>query len=163
MNVRPMTKKDWKAVANIYEAGIATGNATFETTAPSWETWNKNHLASCRFVAEQDETIAGWVALSPVSSRCVYGGVAEVSVYISPDFRKKGVGKLLMQLLISASEEAGFWTLQAAMFPENKGSIALHLKMGFRKIGVREKIGKMNGVWRDNLLMERRSQLSEYS
>ena len=158
MIVRNMMPSDWQEVSSIYLEGIATGFATFETNAPSYEQWDNAHITACRLVAEHDATIVGWAALSPVSSRCVYGGVAEVSVYISAKSRGKGVGKLLMQRLIDESEKAGFWTIQSGIFPENTGSIKLHEKVGFRYIGKRERVGKINGVWKDNLLFERRSK-----
>lgn len=156
---RPMQASDWEAVAKIYEEGIATGIATFETTIPSFEAWNKAHMASCRFVAVSGNTILGWVALSPVSSRCVYGGVAEVSLYISKNSRGKGIGKRLLEHLISASEKEGLWTLQSGIFPTNQGSIKVHEAAGFRRIGKRERVGKLNGQWIDNILFERRSQV----
>lgn len=163
MKIRLMEAKDWQSVSRIYEEGIATRNATFETKSPNWEEWDANHVKSCRLVAETGGQVVGWAALSPVSNRCVYGGVAEVSIYISSKHRKKGIGRQLMIILINASEEEGFWTLQSGMFPENKGSIALHLRTGFRKIGVRKKIGKHFGVWRDNVILERRSQRPEFN
>lgn len=141
----------------IYESGIATGNATFQTEAPSWDDWNKGHVKSCRLVALDDDHILGWAALSPVSGRCVYAGVAEVSVYIHPEARGKGVGQTLLNALIQESEFNKFWTLQAGIFPENASSIFIHEKLGFRQVGRREKIGQMNGIWRDTLLLERRS------
>lgn len=148
---------DWEAVSNIYTEGIATGFATFETNTPSYQAWDAAHMTSCRIVAIENKKILGWASLSPVSSRCVYGGVAEVSVYVGSDSRGKGVGKLLMESLIKESEAAGLWTLQSGIFPENKGSIELHRKVGFRYIGKRERVGKLDGVWKDNLLFERRS------
>ncbi len=157
--IRPMVDSDWKAVSKIYEDGIATGFATFEKSIPSFESWNDAHIDSCRLLATENETVLGWAALSPVSSRCVYGGVAEVSVYVSQNSRGKGVGKLLMKSLISESEKVGIWTLQSGIFPENVGSIQLHEKVGFRFLGKRERIGKLNGEWKDNLLFERRSDL----
>ncbi len=153
-----MLPEHWDAVAAIYEQGIATRQATFQTAAPSWEEWDKGHLAQLRYVFLQDGKVAGWAALSPVSGRCVYAGVCEVSVYIHEDYRGQGVGKLLLQKLIDESETQGIWTLQSGIFPENQASIALHEKLGFRKVGHREKIGKMDGVWRDTVLMERRSK-----
>ncbi len=156
--LRTMTVSDWKAVATIYEEGIATGYATFETNVPDFDVWNDAHMQTCRIVATSDEKILGWAALSAVSSRCVYGGVAEVSVYIKKDSRGMGVGKLLMESLITESESAGLWTLQSGIFPENEGSIELHKKLGFRYIGKRERVGKLNGVWKDNLLFEKRSE-----
>jgi phosphinothricin acetyltransferase len=157
MEIRPMTKKDWPAVSRIYAEGIATGFATFETSIPSYEDWDKAHLKSCRVVAVKGDDILGWAALSPVSNRCVYGGVGEVSVYIAEKNRGLGIGKLLMDTLIDLSEKEGLWTLQSGIFPENEGSIRLHEKVGFRRIGQRERIGQLNGIWKDNLLFERRS------
>lgn len=159
MQVRSMDKTDWNAVAKIYKEGIATGFATFENTVPDYISWDAAHLKSCRLVAEIDGNIMGWAALSPVSSRCVYGGVGEVSVYVSEKSRGLGVGKSLMQKLIDQSEKEGYWTLQSGIFPENTGSIKLHEKVGFRYLGRRERVGKTNeGTWKDNLLFERRSK-----
>ncbi len=162
IEVRVMTEADWPTVAAIYKEGIETGHATFETSVPSWERWDEAHVDSCRLAAELDDRVVGWAALSVVSDRCVYGGVGEVSVYVGSTGRGKGVGTLLLSALIEASEKAGFWSLQAGMFPENSGSIALHGKCGFQHVGRREKIGKMDigpmtGEWRDVLLLERRS------
>ena len=137
-----MTFADWGEVARIYEEGIATGFATFEKQIPSFEEWNQNHLESCRLIASKEEEILGWAALSPVSSRCVYGGVAEVSVYVGHKARGNGVGRHLMRVLILKSEAEGIWTLQSGIFPENTGSIKLHEKVGFRHIGKRERIRK---------------------
>ncbi|MDB4293209.1 GNAT family N-acetyltransferase [Maribacter sp.] len=156
--IRPMRPDDWESVSRIYEEGIATGFATFEKTIPSYDSWNTAHMQSCRIVATENNTILGWAALSAVSSRCVYGGVAEVSVYIGGKSRGKGVGKLLMQTLIKASEKEGIWTLQSGIFPENEGSVRLHEKTGFRFIGKRERVGKLDDEWKDNLLFERRSK-----
>lgn len=150
---------DWESVADIYAEGIATGVATFETKVPVYEAWDKAHLQSCRFVAEFNHRILGWTALSPVSSRCVYGGVAEVSVYIGEKSRGKGLGKLLLKHLIQASEEEGIWTLQSGVFPTNTGSIKIHEAVGFRYIGKRERVGKLNNQWVDNVLFERRSNV----
>lgn len=158
MHVREMSKTDWQAVSTIYEDGIATHFATFETSVPTYEVWDNAHMKTCRFVCVLDEKILGWAALSAVSSRCVYGGVAEVSVYVSKNSRGSGAGKLLMKHLIKQSENEGIWTLQSGIFPENKGSVKLHEKMGFRFIGKRERIGKLDGDWKDNLLFERRSE-----
>ena len=152
-----ITYSDCSAVSRIYKEGIATGMATFEKEVPSWEDWDANHLKSCRIIARNEEEVVGWAALSPVSSRCVYGGVAEVSIYVAATARGKGVGKILMNRLIYESESEGFWTLQAGIFPENKNSIRLHEKSGFRIIGYRERIGQLDGVWKDNVLLERRS------
>jgi L-amino acid N-acyltransferase YncA len=155
--IAPMTKRHWSAVREIYLQGIATGNATFEQSAPEWKGWNERHLPSCRLVARVDGRIVGWAALSPVSSRCVYGGVAEVSIYVADDARGRGIGRQLLDALVDASEQNGIWTLQAGIFPENAASIHLHQQAGFRIVGRRERLGCMNGQWRDIVLMERRS------
>lgn len=152
-----MTPEDWPAVAAIYREGIATGLATFETDVPSWEAWDRGHLPVCRLVARCDGEVVGWAALSPVSGRCVYGGVAEVSVYIAESARGQGIGRWLLMALVEASETAGLWMLQAGIFPENRASIALHRTCGFREVGYRERIGRLHGVWRNTVLMERRS------
>lgn len=157
MEITSLLPQHWEAVKTIYEDGIATGNATFQTSAPSREEWNNDHIIHSRFVAVENGAVLGWAALTPVSGRCVYAGVAEVSVYVSPESQGKGVGKALLNALIEASEANGLWTLQAGIFPENKASVRLHESCGFRIIGAREKIGKMHGVWRDTLLLERRS------
>ena len=151
-----MQATDWEQVRTIYWEGIATGHATFETEAPSWEQWDAAHLRCARLVARAGR-VAGWAALSAVSQRCVYGGVAEVSVYVSQAHRQSGVGRRLLSALICESERNGVWTLQAGMFPENAGSLALHRGCGFREVGRRERIGKLNGAWRDTILLERRS------
>jgi len=156
--ITKMLQDHWNAVADIYKQGIATGIATFEKDIPNWDTWNANHIEKCRSVALIGKNIIGWAALSAVSSRCVYGGVAEVSVYVGAANRGMGVGALLLKNLIDQSEKLGYWTLQAGIFPENKKSIKLHQKAGFRTIGYREKIGQLDGVWKDNILMERRSK-----
>jgi len=158
--IRKMTVEDWPAVRTIFEEGIATGNATFETKAPSWEEWDAGHLKESRLVATDSEKIIGWAALSRVSGWCVYAGVAEVSVYVSTGERGRGIGKRLLQALIPESEQSGIWTLQAGIFPENEPSITLHRKCGFRQIGRREKLGQMDGQWRDVLLFERRSTVA---
>lgn len=152
-----MESSHWPEVEQIYLDGIATGKATFETTSPGWEKWNSSHAKHSRYVAIIDGQVAGWVALTPVSDRCVYGGVAEISVYVNSKFRGQGIGKALMNKVINSSEDNGIWTLQAATFSNNEESIALHEKCGFRRIGYREKIGQLNGVWHDNTLLERRS------
>lgn len=157
MNIRTLIPSDWPMVKAIYEQGIATGNATFQTETPSWEEWDKAHLSVCRFVMETNGIVRGWAALSPVSSRCVYAGVAEISVYVSPEYSGKGIGTALLDKLISESGAEGLWTLQAGIFPENNASVHLHKKAGFREVGYREKIGKMKDVWRDTLLLERRN------
>ena len=152
-----MNARDWPAVREIYLEGIRTGNATFEKTAPEWEKWNASHLPSCRFVARSEVDLLGWAALSPVSGRCVYAGVAEVSVYVAERARGQGIGLKLLTSLVEASEQADIWTLQAGIFPENVASIEVHQRCGFRIVGIREKIGCMDGRWRDVVLMERRS------
>ena len=161
MNIQviKMLPQHWQDVARIYAEGIATGNATFQKDIPSWEEWDISHLQNCRFVALNTEgVVLGWAALTPVSGRCVYAGVAEVSVYVTPQYSGHGVGKMLMNALIESSETEGLWTLQAGIFPENIGSVRLHESVGFRQIGRRERIGKMDGAWRDTLLLERRSE-----
>ena len=155
--VRPMRPDDWPAVRRIYAEGIATGLATFETAAPDWPAWNASHLEACRLVATGDGGLAGWAALSPVSDRCVYAGVAEVSVYVGEASRGQGVGRVLLDALVAASERHGLWTLQAGIFPENMASVALHERCGFRVVGRRERLGRLGGAWRDVLLLERRS------
>ncbi|MGB5554093.1 MAG: N-acetyltransferase family protein [Flavobacteriaceae bacterium] len=158
MNIRHMSPDDWHAVSIIYAEGISTGFATFEKNIPTYEAWDVAHMKPCRLVALAENKVIGWAALSPVSSRCVYGGVAEVSVYIGKQSRGLGCGSLLMQALIEKSEEEGIWTLQSGIFPENIGSVTLHKKVGFRYIGKRERVGKLDGVWKDNLLFEKRSK-----
>lgn len=155
-----MLPADWEAVKQIYEEGIATGNATFQQQAPNWEEWNNDHLSHSRIIAKEDGTISGWAALTPVSGRCVYAGVAEVSVYVSDKARRKGLGKKLLQKLIEESEANNIWTLQAGIFAENVASIKIHNACAFRTLGVRERIGQMNGIWRDTVLMERRSKIT---
>jgi L-amino acid N-acyltransferase YncA len=156
-DIKAMRSEDWPAVLQIYSEGIATGNATFETETPPWETWDRGHFQDCRLVAVNSEGILGWAALSPVSTRRVYSGVAEVSVYVAAKARGQGVGMLLLQSLVEQSERCGVWTLQAGIFPENVPSVALHKSCGFREVGLRKKLGRRNGVWRDVLLLERRS------
>jgi L-amino acid N-acyltransferase YncA len=158
--IRPMKASDWPAVAEIYKQGIATGNATFEQEVPSWKAWDHAHLKTCRLVAEIDGEIAGWAALSGVSGRCVYAGVAEVSVYISENHRGQKLGTLMLSQLIKESEQHNFWTLQAGIFPENEPSLKIHIDQGFRIVGLREKIGKLQGEWRDALMLERRSTIT---
>jgi L-amino acid N-acyltransferase YncA len=159
VKINPMLPQHWEAVKSIYEQGIATGHATFQTEAPTWAEWNTAHTQTCRLIAIMETNIVGWAALTPVSSRCVYAGVAEVSVYVATEARGKNIGNLLLQNLITESEKNNIWTLQSGIFPENKSSIALHQKNGFRIIGYREKIGKMGNTWRDNLILERRSSV----
>ena len=144
----------------IYKQGLATNIATFQDDLPQWEEWDKGHLGFCRISVYENNKMLGWAALTPVSSRCVYVGVAEVSVYIAQDERGKGIGKILLNELIKQSEANGIWTLQSSIFSENHSSIKLHEKCGFRMVGYREKIGKKNGIWKDNVLMEHRSKNS---
>ena len=166
MRTRPETQMevlrpaDWPDVARIYRQGIETGNATFESDVPSWEEWDRAHLPEHRFVARDygEDRIVGWIAVSPVSERCVYGGVVEDSVYVDEGARGRGVGRLLLERLIESTEEAGIWTIQSGIFPENELSIRLHERAGFRHVGIRRALGKMNGVWRDVVLLERRSR-----
>jgi phosphinothricin acetyltransferase len=157
MVITALSSSDWNSVSSIYLEGISTGNATLETDAPNWEKWDSEHLASCRLIAKDDDTVLGWAALSPVSGRCVYGGVAEVSIYIAEPARGKGVGRQLFERLIEESEKNELWTLQSGILQENITSIKLHEKCGFRIIGVRERIGQRDGIWRNVVLMERRS------
>jgi L-amino acid N-acyltransferase YncA len=176
MNYRilPMRPECWPAVRAIYSEGIATGHATFETELPEWEKWDNSHRQDCRLVAVESinpvaddlvtpidtATILGWAALSPVSVRHVYSGVAEVSVYVAAAARGKGVGKALLVSLVQESEASGIWTLQAGIFPENVASIALHKSCGFREVGIRRRLGKLGAIWRDVLLLERRSDIA---
>ena len=157
IKLEKMQPADWHFVKQIYEEGISTGNATFQTSAPEWDEWNSSHLEHSRVVAKEGDNILGWAALTPVSGRCVYAGVAEVSVYVSDKARGKGLGKQLLQKLIEESEANNLWTLQAGIFPENIPSIKIHEDCGFRIIGKRERIGMMNGIWRDTVLLEKRS------
>ena len=160
ISVESLTPNDWEAVRRIYAEGIATHNATFEVTTPEWTAWDEGHLPECRFVAREDGQVVGWVALSPYSKRHVYRGVAEETIYIAETARGRGVGSALMAMLIPASEALGIWTLQAGIFPENAASLALHRRFGFREVGVRERIGQMDGRWRDVILLERRSAVA---
>lgn len=157
-----MQAANWSQVATIYQEGIDTRTATFETVVPTWEKWDAAHRPDCRLIARCGEQILGWAALSPVSSRAVYAGVAEVSVYIAASARGHGVGKALLTALVAASEQAGIWTLQAGIFAENAPSVALHQACGFREVGYRERIGQRYGVWHDVVLMERRSKIVNY-
>jgi phosphinothricin acetyltransferase len=152
-----MRRRDWPAVASIFEEGIATRNATFETRAPTWDEWDAAHLSDHRLVAYSGNSIVGWAALSPYSSRCCYDGVAEVSVYVTDAARGHGVGSALLREVIVSAEADRIWTLQAGIFPENKPSLRLHHGCGFRTVGLRERIGRLEGEWRDVLLLERRS------
>lgn len=161
MRIDSMQAADWADVARIYGEGIASGDATFETAVPDWPVWNEGHLPYGRLVARNEAgEIIGWAALSPVSGRCVYGGVAEVSVYVAAAARGQGVGYGLLAALVAASEENGIWTLQAGIFPENEASVAIHRKCGFRVVGRRERLAQQYGRWRDVLLLERRSQVA---
>lgn len=157
MELQPMRPEDWPAVRAIYEAGIATGNATFETTAPDWPAWDAAHLADHRLVARLDGRVVGWAALAPVSDRCAYAGVAEGSIYVAPEAQGRGVGRALLTAVVTSAERAGIWTVQTGIFPENQPSIRLHEACGFRVVGVRERLGRLDGRWRDVLLLERRS------
>jgi len=154
-----MRPEDWEFVRAIYRESIATGQATFETEAPDWERWDAGHLPQCRLVARASDGVLGWAALSPVSKRQVYAGVAEVSVYVASEARGRGVGGALMRALIEASERHGLWTLQSSVFPENHASVAAHLNHGFREVGRRERIARHHGVWRDTVVLERRSSV----
>ncbi len=162
MDIIEMHPSHWESVKQIYAEGIATGNATFQTDIPSWIEWDEAHIKNSRLIAIDNNEVLGWAALTPVSGRCVYAGVAEVSVYVSEKARGKGVGKTLLNALIKKSEKNNFWTLQAGIFPENFASIKIHEVCGFRIIGNREKIGQMNGQWRDTLLLEKRSQSASF-
>ena len=157
IELRSLEPNDWPAVRTIYLEGIATGVATFQTDAPMWEAWDAGHVQRCRLVAIDAGKVVGWVALSPVSSRACYAGVAEESIYVAAAARGQGVGRLLLDALVAESERAGFWTLQTGIFPENAASLALHERCGFRIVGRRERIGQLHGRWRDVLLLERRS------
>jgi len=155
--IREMLPGDGKRVLEIYGMGLESGNSTFETILPSWEEWNARHLRSPRLVFESNGTVTGWAALSPFSSREVYKGVAELSIYVASDSRGKNIGSELMEKMISESESEGIWTLVSSVFPENEATIRLHKKSGFREIGKREKIARHKGIWRDTILFERRS------
>jgi L-amino acid N-acyltransferase YncA len=155
---RYLAQVDWNSISEIYLQGIRSGNATFETEVPSWGKWDASHLKSCRLITLADGVIVAWAALVPVSARKVYSGVAEVSIYVSDTHKGKGIGKSLLEKLISESETEGIWTLQAVIFPENGASLKIHQDLGFRKVGYREKIAMMNGTWRDTVLLERRSK-----
>jgi L-amino acid N-acyltransferase YncA len=159
VTVRGLRRTDWPEVARIFGEGIATGNATFETDVPSWEAWDAAHLPRHRLVAESDGRVLGWIALAPVSSRCCYAGVAEVSAYVGEEARGQGVGSELLAAVIESSERVGIWTLQTGVFPENQASLALLRRFGFRVVGIQERIGQLHGVWRDVVLLERRSEV----
>jgi len=157
--VRPLEPGDWPEVVQIYADGIATGNATFETSVPSWERWDAAHLTDHRFVAVEGGAVIGWIALTAYSDRCCYEGVADLSVYVARETRGRGVGRLLLECAIASSERGGIWTLQAGVMAENTASLALHERAGFRVVGRRERIGVLNGKWRDVVLLERRASL----
>ena|ERR1700674_5825664 len=160
ISIEPMAAADWDAVRAIYLEGIGTGNATFETSAPAWEAWDAGHLRVCRLVSRSEADVVGWAALSPVSGRCVYAGVAEASIYIAQRARGRGIGSKLLAALVEASEREGIWTLQAGILPENLPSVEIFRNCGFRVVGTREKIGCLDGRWRDVLLLERRSRVA---
>ena len=155
-----MTPDDWPAVRLIYEDGIATGNATFETEAPDWDGWNRGHLADCRLVARLGDAVVAWAALSPVSARACYAGIAEHSIYVDAAMRGRGIGKRLLAALVAASETGGYWTLQSSIVPENEASISIHLACGFRIMGRRKRVAMLNGIWRDTVIVERRSSVA---
>jgi L-amino acid N-acyltransferase YncA len=157
LDIIPMLPEHWPTVREIYAGGIATGNATFETAVPDWSQWDAAHARHCRLIAHDGEAIVGWAALSLVSRREVYAGVAEVSIYVAEKARAKGIGRALLKSLIEESERHGIWTLQAGIFPENIASVALHKSCGFCEVGLRRRLGQLAGVWRDVLLLERRS------
>jgi phosphinothricin acetyltransferase len=160
VRVRDLRPSDWPEVRRIYAEGIATRHATFESEPPTWEAFDAGRLREPRLAAvDEADRVIGWAVLTPVSSRCVYGGVAEVSVYVAADARGRGVGTTLLEELVARSEAAGLWTLQSGIFPENRATLALHLKLGFREVGRRERIGRMDGTWRDTVLLERRSSV----
>jgi len=158
LELRELRKEDWPAVRAIYEQGIAGRNATFETEAPDWDTWDRSHLDAHRLVAVEDGRVLGWAALAPVSERCVYQGVAENSVYVDSAAQGRGIGKALLERIVGDAERAGIWTIQTGVFPENEASVALHLRCGFRVVGTRERLGRLDGEWRDVLFLERRSE-----
>ena len=155
--IRNLRPGDWREISRIYAEGIATRNATFETDVPTWEDWDAAHLAEHRLVAVETGEVAGWIALAPVSSRYCYAGVAEISAYVAEKARGQGIGAALLESVIESAEAAGIWTLETGVFPENAPSLALLKRFGFREVGVRERIGKLDGVWRDVVLLERRS------
>jgi L-amino acid N-acyltransferase YncA len=157
MEIRPMTRGDWPAVEAIYAEGIATRQATFETAPPTWAEFDAGRLPAHRLVAIDGDRVVGWAAVSPTSSRECYAGVVQHSVYVSADTRGRGVGRALMEALVASTDEAGIWTIQTSIFPENEASVALHERLGFRVVGRRERIAKLDGQWRDTLLLERRA------
>jgi phosphinothricin acetyltransferase len=160
IEIRDLRPGDWPEVAKIFAEGIAGGNATFEIEPPSWDAWDASHLHEHRFVATEDQRVVGWAALAPVSRRACYRGVVEESIYVTTKRHGRGIGRALLERLIASAEDAGIWTIEAGMFPENKPSLALHLACGFRVVGTRERIAQLDGVWRDTILLERRSPAS---
>lgn len=156
--INNMVKEDWEQVRAIFIEGINTRNATFETEAPTWDEWDRNHISVCRLVVREGKKLIGWAALTPISKRAAHKGVAEVSIYLSSQSTGKGIGSRLLKELVDCSEKNGFWALQTSIFPENKTSISLHKRFGFVEVGVRERIGKLDGQWRDVVLMDRRSK-----
>ena len=158
MELRELRETDWPAVRSIYEQGIAGRNATFETKAPDWDTWSGSQLDDHRLVAVEDGRVVGWVVVHPVSPRPCYAGVVEHSVYVADDAQGKGVGRALLERLIAETEQAGIWTIQTGIFPENEASLALHVRCGFRVVGTQEQLGQLDGVWRDVVVLERRSE-----
>ncbi len=157
MKLRRLSLADWPLIKSIYEEGLATGMATFETEAPpSWEAWDRKYLTPCRWGIAEDGLLRAWIALTPFSKRLVYRGVAEISVYVGKQSRGKGYGKALMQQVIQEAPGQGFWTLQSAIFAQNEASIQLHKQLGFREVGVRERIAQRDGQWHDNVLLEKR-------
>jgi L-amino acid N-acyltransferase YncA len=152
-----MTPEDWPFVEAIYAEGIATGDATFETTTPSWEEFDAGRLRAHRIVAVEDGKVVGWAAFSPTSSRECYAGVVEHSVYVAEEARGRGVGRALMDALVESADAGGLWTIQTSIFPENEASVALHQRVGFRVVGRRERIAQLDGVWRDTVMLERRA------
>jgi len=155
-----MTRDDWPAVETVYAEGIATGHATFETAAPGWDEFDRGRHCEHRFVAVESGVVVGWAALSPTSARACYAGVAEYSVYVTESARGRGVGRALMNALVESADASGIWTIQTSIFPDNEASVALHERLGFRVVGRRERIAQLNGVWRDTLLLERRSKVA---
>jgi len=158
--IRTMVDKDAETVLDIYKMGIETGNATFETSVPDWKNWSEKHLKHSRFVFENNNSVVGWVVLSAISQRAVYAGVAEVSIYVHPKYFGKQIGSQLMEAVLKSSEENGIWTLQSSIFPENIATLKLHEKFGFRIVGMREKIAQLNHIWRNTIILERRSKIT---
>jgi L-amino acid N-acyltransferase YncA len=157
MELDAMRPDDWPVVRAIYQAGIDTGDATFETAVPDWPAWDAAHLADHRLVARLDDRIVGWTALAPVSDRCTYAGVAEDSIYVASEAQGRGVGRVLLAAVVVSAERGGIWTVQTGIFPENQASVRLHQACGFRVVGLRERLGRLHGRWRDVVLLERRS------